>query len=206
MYTFLIVVHVLVSIILVAVVLLQVGRGRGMLGFLGGGTAETIFGSRAGDVLTKTTSVAAIVFMLTSLTLAYLSLQKTGSIAGKIKHRTVETPVGAEDVLATKGAEAVEKAKDKLMEKIPLLGGKKTDEEKSEEAKPAEKEMKITERTESRLISQDEKGNRIMDETKYDAEGKVKSHKEVVYDKKDKVILEKDLATKEAPASETPAK
>lgn len=72
MTTFLIALHVLVSVFLIAVVLLQRGKGAEMGAVFGGGGSSTVFGSRgAGNLLTRLTTGAAIVFMLTSLGLAY---------------------------------------------------------------------------------------------------------------------------------------
>lgn len=197
MYTFLIIIHVICCTLLVGIVLLQVGRGRGMMGFLGSGTAETLFGSRAGDVLTRSTTVIAAMFMITSLSLAYISLKKTGSVAKGIKPRPGVAPVGVEapageDKFTQKGAELVEKAKDKLLEKIPALGAKK-------KAEPAP-----TETTKSK-IRYDEKGNKIVEEYKYDSTGKLIGHREVTYDRFDKVLGEKELPLVEESASESPS-
>ena len=72
MTTFLIVLHVLVSVFLIVVVLLQRGRGAEIGAVFGGGGSGTVFGSRgAGNFLTKLTTASAIVFMLTSLLLSY---------------------------------------------------------------------------------------------------------------------------------------
>jgi preprotein translocase subunit SecG len=74
MHTFLIVLHVMVCFVLILVVLLQRGKGSDMGAALGGGGSNTVFGSRgAGNFLTKLTTAAAIGFMLTSLSLSYLS-------------------------------------------------------------------------------------------------------------------------------------
>ena len=69
------VLHVIVCVFLVAVVLLQRGRGAQVGAVFGGGGGGTMFGSRgAGNFLTKLTTGAAIVFMLTSLSLSYLGV------------------------------------------------------------------------------------------------------------------------------------
>jgi preprotein translocase subunit SecG len=66
------IVHVITCFILVVIVLLQTGKGADMGAVFGGGSSSTIFGSSgAGNLLTKITTGAAIVFMATSLTLAY---------------------------------------------------------------------------------------------------------------------------------------
>ena len=66
------VLHVMVCLILIVVVLLQRGKGAEIGAVFGGGASSTVFGSRgAGNFLTKLTSGAAVVFMLTSLYLSY---------------------------------------------------------------------------------------------------------------------------------------
>ena len=76
MTTFLTTLHVMVCIVLVGVVLLQRGKGSDIGAALGGGSSNTVFGSRgAGNFLTKMTTVCAIIFMTTSLSLAYLTTQ-----------------------------------------------------------------------------------------------------------------------------------
>src|SRR5438876_12141282 len=73
------VVHVLACFILVVTVLLQAGKGADM-GAVFGGASSTIFGSSgAGNFLTRLTTGAAIVFMITSLTLTYGSSHSTSS-------------------------------------------------------------------------------------------------------------------------------
>ena len=73
MTTFLTILHVLVCIFLIAVVLLQRGKGAEIGAVFGGGGSSTVFGSRgAGSFLGRLTTLAAGVFMLTSLGLSYL--------------------------------------------------------------------------------------------------------------------------------------
>lgn len=65
--------HVVACIGLIMIVLLQRGKGAD-LGAAFGGSSQTVFGSQgAGGFLTKVTTVAAVLFMFTSLGLAYLS-------------------------------------------------------------------------------------------------------------------------------------
>ncbi len=67
------VVHIVASIGLILVVLLQQGKGAEM-GAVFGGSSSTIFGSSgAGNFLTRLTTGMAIVFMITSLTLGYFA-------------------------------------------------------------------------------------------------------------------------------------
>jgi preprotein translocase subunit SecG len=80
MTIFLTVLHVMVCIVLIAVVLLQRGKGAEIGAVFGGGASSTVFGSRgAGNFLTKLTTGAAVVFMCTSLTLAYFARERAGT-------------------------------------------------------------------------------------------------------------------------------
>ena len=72
MQTFLNILHVFVCFFLILVVLLQQGRGGG-LGAMGGATTQVFGGSGAGNFMTRLTAVCAAIFMLTSISLAYLS-------------------------------------------------------------------------------------------------------------------------------------
>ena len=75
----LVILHIVVSIALIMIVLLQTGKGADMGAAFGGGASQTLFGSTgASTFLSKATTAAAIIFMLTSLTLAYRSGRKTG--------------------------------------------------------------------------------------------------------------------------------
>ena len=70
------IVHIVVSIGLILVVLLQTGKGADM-GAVFGGSSSTIFGSSgAGNFLSRLTTGMAIVFMITSLTLGYFAGRK----------------------------------------------------------------------------------------------------------------------------------
>ncbi len=69
----LVVLHVLVCFFLIAVVLLQKGKGAEIGAVFGGGASGTVFGSRgAGNFLTKLTTASAVIFMVTSLGLSYI--------------------------------------------------------------------------------------------------------------------------------------
>lgn len=76
MQTFVYTLHFIVCFVLIGVVLLQRGKGADLGASLGGGSANTIFGSRgAGNFLTRITTASAAIFMATSLTLAYLGYE-----------------------------------------------------------------------------------------------------------------------------------
>jgi len=75
----LITLHILVSLALIVIVLLQSGKGAEMGASFGSGGSQSVFGAGGGNTfMSKLTTSAAIIFMLTSLTLAYLG-GKSGS-------------------------------------------------------------------------------------------------------------------------------
>src|SRR5271169_868631 len=68
------VIHVIVCVFLVVVVLLQSGKAADLAGAFGGMGSQTVFGPRgSATVLSKATTIAAALFMVTSLTLSILS-------------------------------------------------------------------------------------------------------------------------------------
>ncbi len=78
MTTLLIILHILVCIALILIVLLQSGKGAEM-GAAFGGSSQTVFGGAGpAPFLGKVTTIAAIIFMLTSFGLAYLSANPFG--------------------------------------------------------------------------------------------------------------------------------
>ena len=86
MHTIVIVIHVIVSLALVSIVLLQHGKGAG-IGAAFGGSSQTVFGSTgAAPFLAKLTAIVAILFMCTSLGLTFMGRQQAPSVmqgAGK---------------------------------------------------------------------------------------------------------------------------
>ncbi len=92
MITLVTVIHIIVSIGLILVVLLQTGKGADM-GAVFGGSSATIFGSSgAGNFLTRLTTAMAIVFMITSLTLGYFSGKKPSVSVFDSRKPEVEQP------------------------------------------------------------------------------------------------------------------
>ncbi len=76
MYTATVILHLLVCFLMIASILLQAGKGA-EIGAAFGGSSQTVFGSRGpGTFLSKVTVTAAVIFMLTSLSLALLSKQQ----------------------------------------------------------------------------------------------------------------------------------
>jgi len=74
-------IYVLVCLLLLLVILLQQGKGGDMASAFGGGGSQTAFGARAGaTLLTKMTTVCAVLFMVGALVLAIMAQRGPGSL------------------------------------------------------------------------------------------------------------------------------
>jgi preprotein translocase subunit SecG len=72
-------IHVIVCLFLIIVVLIQQGRSADLAGAFGGQGSQTAFGPRAAaNVLTRATTIAATVFMCTSIGLVVLMVRASG--------------------------------------------------------------------------------------------------------------------------------
>ena len=87
-----IIVHVVMAIAIIGLVLIQQGKGADAGASFGGGASQTVFGaSGSGNFLTKTTSILAVVFFVTSFALAVIAKNKAESV-GSVDLPTVTTP------------------------------------------------------------------------------------------------------------------
>jgi preprotein translocase subunit SecG len=85
------IIHVIVALFLIVVVLLQTGKRADLAGAFGGGGSQTAFGTRgAATILSKATTAAAVMFMITSMGLSILSA-RSRSDEGSVLDQ-VETP------------------------------------------------------------------------------------------------------------------
>src|SRR5262245_6847057 len=82
--TFINIVHIFVCLVLMGVVLLQQGKGGGMGAAFGGATTQVFGGRGAGNILTRATAICAAIFMITSVSLAYLSSSGDRSLKAKV--------------------------------------------------------------------------------------------------------------------------
>jgi len=83
MYALLMIVHISACLVLIAVILLQAGRGGGLSEMIGGGQPNTLFGTQTNRFMTRATEVCAVVFVITSLSLGILSTQRGKSLIEK---------------------------------------------------------------------------------------------------------------------------
>lgn len=95
MYALLMTLHIIVCLCLVAVVLVQSGKGGGLAGGAFGGATQTVFGGRgATDFITRATVVLGVLFFVTSLSLALLTMRGTTgsrSIVSEAARRAAST-------------------------------------------------------------------------------------------------------------------
>ena len=83
--------HVLVSVFLIAVILLQQGKSADLAGAFGGQGSQTAFGPRgAANMLTRLTTWSAVIFMITSISLFVLIGKHAGG--GSVLEGTPSTP------------------------------------------------------------------------------------------------------------------
>jgi protein translocase SecG subunit len=78
MMTFIIVIHVIICAGLIGLVLIQRGRGSGLVESLSG--VESVFGTKTNTFLTRTTTILSILFFITCLSLAILSVKQSKSL------------------------------------------------------------------------------------------------------------------------------
>ena len=96
MYTLIIILHIVVSVALSLIILLQTGKGADIGAVFGGGSSQTLFGSSGPtSFLSKMTAAAAVIFMLTSLFLAYFSGNRPASsiMKGGVPAQAMPGPV-----------------------------------------------------------------------------------------------------------------
>ncbi|MFQ5680645.1 MAG: preprotein translocase subunit SecG [Candidatus Omnitrophota bacterium] len=78
MYTTILVAHIIICVLLVGIVLIQSGRGGGLVESFSG--AESIFGTKTNSFLTRSTGVLASLFIVTCLSLTFISAGKSRSL------------------------------------------------------------------------------------------------------------------------------
>ena len=84
MFGILIFVHTILSLLLITVILLQSGRSGGLTETFGG-AAESLFGTKTNAFMVRTTAVLSTLFIVSCLTLAYLSKEQSKSLMERAK-------------------------------------------------------------------------------------------------------------------------
>ena len=123
METLLIIVHVLVCLFLIGIVLLQQGKGAD-IGATFGGSSQSLFGTEGPvPLLNKITTFSAVVFMVTSISLAYIASKSgSGSVMSSLPggdEATVEQPVQQEPQLVVPAErETVESSEEQVVQPV----------------------------------------------------------------------------------------
>ena len=108
MMTLIIIIHVIACVILIALVLIQRGRGAGLVESFAG--VESMFGTKTNAFLTRTTTIMSIVFFLTCLSLAILSVKQSKSLMRNLKAQVKTEAAQTAPLSAEKAVPAPAKA------------------------------------------------------------------------------------------------
>lgn len=96
MYILLWIIHVIVCLFLIIVVLLQSGKAADLAGAFGGAGSQTAFGPRgSATLLSKATTISAILFMVTSLSLSILATRNAGLGTSVLETAPAKAPTKA---------------------------------------------------------------------------------------------------------------
>lgn len=130
MQTFILAFHVLVSIALIALILLQQGKGADAGAAFGSGASGSVFGaSGSASFLSRTTSILATLFFVLSLALAIMAHNQSGqqSLAEQFAQpEVVESAIGKSDVPAPQVAETLTEPKSDVPS-VPVAPAEQTE-------------------------------------------------------------------------------
>lgn len=91
MTIFFMILHTLICVLLVCIILMQSGRGGGLTESFA--SAESMFGAQTSSFLIKGTTILASLFLVTCLSLAFLSTQKNKSLIPETMETIETTPI-----------------------------------------------------------------------------------------------------------------
>jgi len=94
MMVFVIGIHLIACALLIILVLIQRGRGSGLVESFAG--VESMFGTKTSSFLTRTTTICAVVFFFTCLSLAILSVRQSKSLLANAKPAVAQKTQGAQ--------------------------------------------------------------------------------------------------------------
>jgi preprotein translocase subunit SecG len=91
LYNIVLTLHILVCIVLIVVVLMQSSKGGGLAGAFGGGGDQTVFGGHeTATFLSKATTYLAVLFMVLSLALAFLTSKRSAGTSQSVVRQAIQ--------------------------------------------------------------------------------------------------------------------
>jgi len=118
---FIIIIHIIAALVIVALILLQQGKGADMGASFGAGASQTVLGVQGGgNLLTHATAIFVTIFFVTSLGLAYVAKQKTMVDAEKVLIEEIVPAKGNEEIPS---ADAVKAAPAQAPAAAPVTSG-----------------------------------------------------------------------------------
>ena len=124
MYTLLVIIHVLNSMLLVTVILMQRGRGGGLTENFA--SAESVFGAQTSGVMIRITSVLGALFIGTSLLLTFMSVHKERSLM-ESKPDIIKKTLGSTNMQLNKVLDETKAAVETKAEVLKVLADEKPD-------------------------------------------------------------------------------
>jgi preprotein translocase subunit SecG len=98
LYGLVIALHVIVSLVLIAVILLQAGRGGGLSESFGGSSTQTIFGTKTNVFLMRATTASAVIYVLTCLVLGVMTSHRGRSLVSSLPVSQTGAPQQLPDI------------------------------------------------------------------------------------------------------------
>ncbi|NLE91182.1 MAG: preprotein translocase subunit SecG [Elusimicrobia bacterium] len=117
-------IHVVVCFLLICMILVQSGRGGGLIESFSG--MESVFGTKTSSFMTKLTSILSVIFLLTCLTLALLSVRQSRSLMSGVKPAPAAAGAKTEPAAASPGqAQEIPSAPDTSAAQVEANGPQK---------------------------------------------------------------------------------
>jgi len=133
-------IHIIICFVLIIAVLMQSGKAADLAGAFGGGGSQSVFGPRgAATILSKVTTVCAILFMVTSFGLWMISARGESSVVSG-EEAPVQTPAAVTDQPTDEGTQPTQAVTSEEQKKEDEKTASTEQEKKESEKPPAKKE------------------------------------------------------------------
>ncbi|MFH1191327.1 MAG: preprotein translocase subunit SecG [Candidatus Omnitrophota bacterium] len=119
MMTFLIIIHVTACVVLIVLVLIQRGRGAGLVESFAG--VESMFGTKTSAFLTRVTTIMSVVFFITCLALAVLSVRQSRSLMRDARAAAPKTELPITEAVKTETAKSPAVKAEAVKEEAPAV-------------------------------------------------------------------------------------